>query len=418
MKILSVEQLRQCSALLHPGSWNRINYNDLLARSYTYTGDCRDSVNADDRRWVEDMMLSPRGCYVRATDGRRPEGFLVCTSCKYGLDHVQMLKFAIANNYCFGTPPLCLKELMEVELAMLTLVKMYGYCFTYTGGKKKQLKGSLSYYKVSMTSIAATAAQFDVLGLSKDIAVILYGNLTAAQKSRAREKSKIRPQKFLIALEWLLLYNEEWRTKNINLDEVSHQLRNPVLIDQSRQVEGNGDSNIESTEVFEVYFPDGSASTVSGGQENLEQFQELVKAAQESGYDLEMRNEWIKEAVHDFKDNNLVNACLLQFPYGRGGLHEVQLKGDGSITNSTDIKEYLEHLSLLSQPQFHEELFTLILYNMYMKQEMVRSAAWKVRSKVNAAFLAEELTQEDVEAAISSRANGSSNALSSRGRLF
>jgi hypothetical protein len=55
---------------------------------------------------------------------------------------------------------------------------------------------------------------------------------------------------------------------------------------------------------------------------------------------------------------------------------------------------------------------------MYIKQEMVRSAAWKVRSNVSAAFLAEELTQEDVEAAISSRANGSLNALSSRGGLF
>ena len=75
---------------------------------------------------------------------------------------------------------------------------------------------------------------------------------------------------------------------------------------------------------------DGSVSKLTGGQEVLEHFQELIRAAQESGYDLELRNEFLKEVVHNFKDNNLVNACLLQFPYGRGGIHEVRLKGDGS----------------------------------------------------------------------------------------
>ena len=72
---------------------------------------------------------------------------------------------------------------------------------------------------------------------------------------------------------------------NINLDEVREQLRNPVLIDQSREVQGIEDgsaSNIESTETFKVFFPDGAATSVTGGQENLKQFQELVKAAQDN----------------------------------------------------------------------------------------------------------------------------------------
>ena len=115
------------------------------------------------------------------------------------------------------------------------------------------------------------------------------------------------------------------------------------------EVEGDQDataSNVESTETFEVFFPDGTASTLTGGQEKLDRFKELVRAAQQCGYNLELRNEFLKEAVHDFKDNNLVNACLLQFPYGRGGLHETRLKGDGSRTSSTDVQEYIEHLSL------------------------------------------------------------------------
>ena len=43
-----------------------------------------------------------------------------------------------------------------------------------------------------------------------------------------------------------------------------------------------------------------------------------MKAAAMHGYTLEFRNNLDKQAVHDYKDNNLINACLLQFPYGRG----------------------------------------------------------------------------------------------------
>ena len=280
MKVLKVEQLRQCASILRPGGWNNINPEGFLATLYTYCGDCGDSVHDNDRAWIDEMLLSPRGSYIRVADGRRAEGFAVCGSCKYGLNRVQMPKFAIANNYCFGRPPACLKELTEVELALLTPVKTYGYCFTYTGGVKKQLKGSLSYYKVKMNSIARTVAQMDVLGLNKDIVVILHGKLTAEQRRRAREKNKVRPQHLMIAVEWLLLNNDEWRTRNINMGELRQQLRNPVLIDQSREVEGEQDvssSNVESTETFEVYFPDGSVSSLTGGQEDLERFQELIR---------------------------------------------------------------------------------------------------------------------------------------------
>ena len=378
-------------------------------------------MDDNDRAWIEEMLLSPRGSFIRVTDDRRTEGFAVCASCKYGLDRVQMPKFAIANNYCFGTPPACLTELTDVELAMLTPVKTYGYCFTYTGGVKKQLKGSLSYYKVKMTSIARTVTQLDVLGLNKDIVVILHGKLTAEQRRRACEKNKVRPRHLMIAVQWLMLNNDEWRTRNINMDQLRQQLRNPVLIDQSREVEGEQDisaSNVESTETFEVFFPDGSVSSLTGGQEDLQHFQELIRAAQMSGYDLEVRNHFLKEAVHDFKDNNLVNACLLQFPYGRGGLHEVRLKGDDSSTTSTDVEEHLEHLSLVSLPQFHEELFCLILYNMLMKQQMVKTAGWKVRGNATAEALAEELSQEDVDAAISAKVNRTMHAMSGTGRQF
>jgi len=193
--------------------------------------------------------------------------------------------------------------------------------------------------------------------------------------------------------------------KNIDLNEVKSKLRSPVLIDNTT-TEAEEDGNVESTETFKVFFPDGTMSATNGGQANLEKFQELVHECKSKGWDLDFQCDLAKEVAADFKDNNLVNACLLQFPYGRGGIHELRKKGDGSLTTSTHIEDYVEHLSHLSQPHFHTELFSLIIYNMNMKQTMVQTAGWKVREKGNAAAFAQELTQADVNMALNARSNG------------
>ena len=50
------------------------------------------------------------------------------------------------------------------------------------------------------------------------------------------------------------------------------------------------------------------------------------------------------------------NACILQFPYGRGGFDELRKKPDGSfITLSIDIGKYIEHLSCISIKYFQYE---------------------------------------------------------------
>jgi hypothetical protein len=126
----------------------------------------------------------------------------------------------------------------------------------------------------------------------------------------------------------------------------------------------------------------------------------------------------LKEAVSDYKDNNLINACILQFPYGRGGMHDLRYNKDGIITNNIDILEYIKYLSMISQPQFHTELFTLILYNIYMKQMMVRTASWKVRNKTDINMLANEICIDDVNMAIdaSRYARGSNDENTIKGR--
>ena len=163
---------------------------------------------------------------------------------------------------------------------------------------------------------------------------------------------------------------------------------------------------METTETYKVFYPDGTSCATTGGQDNVRQFTELAQAARNCNFDLAMRADFIKQGVSDYADNNLVNACLIQFPYGRGGMQEVRMKYDGSFTDSTDVADYIDHLSRISQPHFHEQLFSLIMYNLKIKQNMVRRAGWRVRNKADAAMLAEELTMEDVNEAISSSRTG------------
>ena len=72
---------------------------------------------------------------------------------------------------------------------------------------------------------------------------------------------------------------------------------------------------LNKQKLLKYFFPDGTVTALQGGQENLDKFKELMGAASKNGYTLEFKNNLNKQVVHDYKDNNLINACLLQFPY-------------------------------------------------------------------------------------------------------
>jgi len=192
-----------------------------------------------------------------------------------GIEDLLLSPRAIANGYFMGTPPSCLTELNDVELALLTPVKTFGYVFSYTGGKNMKLKGSLSYYRVNVHSIAKAVMNLDVLGLHKNIVTVFYGKLTKEQYKRAKEKSKVSVSKVITAIEWLVQHNEVWRKSNVDLDAIREHLREPVIIDNSTLVdEGN---NIEKEESFKVFFPDGALTETNGGHESLQDFQRIAK---------------------------------------------------------------------------------------------------------------------------------------------
>ena len=206
-----------------------------------------------------------------------------------------------------------------------------------------------------------------------------------------------------------MVNNSEWQKIEIDLEKIRENLKNPTLIDNANiEYNAENNNNIEQTETFEVFFPDGTVTALQGGQENIDKFKELMGAASKNGYTLEFRNDLNKQAVHDFKDNNLINACLLQFPYGRGGINENRLIDNNEPwhNKTIDLDQYVTHLSKISQPQFHYDLFCLVLQNMKIKMQMVKFASYKVRKKIDIETFSEQLTMNDVTTAIGARSNG------------
>ena len=181
-------------------------------------------------------------------------------------------------------------------------------------------------------------------------------------------------------------------------------IRRPIVVNNGRETKSiatqTNANNIENTETFQVFYPDGTVSVMTGGQEDIDEFQNVVQQATKVGYNIECRLSIISESVHDYKDNNLVLASLLQFPYGLGGLGDKRSNRIGKKAVWTDIKQYTTFLSMLSMPQFHMELFTLQIYNMQLKFDMMRSASWQLRDKHFCDIISSRLTINDIDDAI------------------
>jgi hypothetical protein len=84
------------------------------------------------------------------------------------------------------------------------------------------------------------------------------------------------------------------------------------------------DRRVKLMESFQVFYPDGTVSTLTGGQQNIYEFQNVTNSVSEQGLKIECRMEGISRAAADFQDDNLVNGCQLQLPFARGGLNEEQ----------------------------------------------------------------------------------------------
>ncbi len=115
VKVISFERLKKSGSLLERGDvddWNSMS-NDV-ASHYTYRGYAGE-VHAREKRWLKNLILSPRAVYLDASEcGNKKAGISICNKCKTSLSKQMMPRFAINNNYALGSPPI------SIGIAMLS----------------------------------------------------------------------------------------------------------------------------------------------------------------------------------------------------------------------------------------------------------------------------------------------------------
>ena len=298
LTVIKEDKLKQYGHALRYDGFATLPADHNVVSDYAYRGD-----NARD--WMGGILLSPRASYLGAGRGRGNIcGYSACKHCKEAVAEDRAIpEYSIANKHYFGSPPSELACLNDVELALLTPMKAYGFVFSYTGGRQCNLKGVLSYFRVKEYNLARALLQLDVLGLNEHVVVLYTGEFTKEQREKLKERSTIRVNRVLNAVKWLVKNNRMW--KHVDIHKIREQLLQvgPVFIDESSNVEGSTDgvsANIETTETFVAYFPDGTMKTVRGGQESVEAFKKLVETSKFHMSQLEFQCVLGKEAASDF----------------------------------------------------------------------------------------------------------------------
>jgi hypothetical protein len=243
--------------------------------------------------------------------------------------------------------------------------------------------------------------------LNKNVVFIFSGKMTAEQRLTARERTAIRVEYVMKAVRGLILINKEW--EGISLEDIEETITRsrPVVYDHSELEEETGDSNIENQESFSVYFPDNTMTSMHGGQSSAERFNNIVSEAQSQGFEGEIVSELNRDFTSDYIGQSFVNSCLLQMPFGRGGPTEDRIGSDGSLGDShIELAEYAEHLSYLSQPQFHHPLFVLKLFNMKLRGKMLRSACQQLGGRRSVASLRSQLDPVNLSNAAAATQHG------------
>jgi AAA domain/Helitron helicase-like domain at N-terminus len=380
-----------------------------VEREYTY----KDPDNLIKPTWklsLEGLALSPRGIIGKPSNhGNSKISFSCCQTCN---NHLKTTKpttpfYSIVNKNFLGCAPSVLTDLTEVELALIQPVLKHGYCFTYSGGVQKNLKGVMSFFRVEERKVASGIIQVEQMGLNNNIVVLLTGKMTTEQRRKATEKGNgIRTHKCIAAVEWLVANHPKW--KGIDLDKLREEFegKTPVVVDNSKEVESEN-ANVEAEEQFICYVPDGTLDEQFGGFQDPEAFKEYVDAMHQKNFQVTLHMPMTREFLGDNKDDDfLVATNLLVFPYGRCGMFEDRRLKDGSLTSDCEHEGFMRHLSLVSQRVCQSQMFQLILYSQISKWRILKSSRLKLKGERTVDAIANALNSGDLSNAINARRRG------------
>lgn len=404
IQVLPIDKLKKLRELF---LWTSLSEDDRIAAAEEHYSFQHGLPNNVCGSWLKGMALSPRGSIYRTHPKSRP-GFTCCDSCHSTLTgrNPYIPFHSIINMNYVGCAPKCLTELNQVELALLSPVNTHGYCFTHTGGTQMNLKGTLSFLRIEERRIVETVAALDNLRLTNHVVVLCHGKMTDFQRKKVNDSTSVNTQKLIDAAKWLCENHARW--KDVDYEKIKEELKNKrvIRIDHSETVESTN-ATVEHEEIFTCYYPEGTANTTSGGFSDTDTFVKLADELQQKNFNVELKANLEAQFVRDNDGDQLVGACLLQFPYGRCGMDEIRVGNkDGSCVSCAPTHEFLKHLSRLSDPEFQKPLLQLIAHSMISRARLLKRSRLQVKGKKTAKDIAEGLNYEDLHETIRQRNQG------------
>ena len=180
-------------------------YPDQLLMCYTVR-DCR----------LQDFILSPK-----AVIDEKDDSIMVCKECKSTLQHNldtsktrkrnKPPKEAIANGFLIGEAPEELISLNDIELSLVSRVRIYAQTWTFFAGCHQQIKGWHTFFKNRNTSNVAQLQNLQLSGMKGSIMVVLCGPFTSDQKALTHKKVQVDPKKVIKAFQWLKKHNFHYK---------------------------------------------------------------------------------------------------------------------------------------------------------------------------------------------------------------
>ena len=294
-------------------------------------------------------------------------------------------KKSIANGFLFGHLPrqfripmedgsfetITVKEedLTDILCAFLSPVRPYGYCFAYTGGAHKSLRGHFFFYETDLEAVGGAMEQFQRTGASPHVYAVLCGRMTPKQKEIARSRAKLDTKILTAILTWFI---EESGHEGYEGLRVPAKCPEPTIVEEPESEHNTDTEKDAEKEAF-------SGSTFYfRGSNNPDPDNSVYKS--NSDFVLAMINNTMPTLlVHggehaNLRELKLRNACPLQFPFGLG---------DPSERRETAIstEEIMMHLCNVSLPQMMRGDFLLVLKHMHTRHLSFRQAVVSANSK-------------------------------------
>lgn len=197
----SMVSVKHFAKLCEAGALHKSRVKDI------YSNEIISCYTVDDIR-LEKYILSPKSIIDKEQDT-----IMVCKSCKVDLqcsydsntrkNRRKPPIAAIANGYLIGEPPEELTCLNEIELSLVSKVRIYAQSWVLYAGCHQQIRGWHTFLKNRNTSNVAQLQNLQMSSMKGNIMVVLCGPFTTDQKAIAMKRTQVNPKKVIAAFRWL-----------------------------------------------------------------------------------------------------------------------------------------------------------------------------------------------------------------------